>query len=52
MKPANNTMKLAHFKFGIFLYMIFLLNSCDNFNNIDCIVIDDKTNEPIDRALV
>mgnify|MGYP001769414087 FL=1 len=52
MKPANNTMKHRHFKFGIFLCMILLLNSCDNFNNIDGIVTDDMTNEPIDSALV
>lgn len=52
MKPANNTMKLTNYKFGIFLCMILLLNSCDNFNNIDGIVTDDMTNEPIDSVLV
>lgn len=45
-------MKHAICKFGGFLCMIFLLNSCDNFNNIDGLVIDDKTNEPVDSALI
>jgi hypothetical protein len=45
-------MKHAICKFGGFLCMVFLLNSCDNFNNIDGLVIDDKTNEPVDSALV
>lgn len=52
MTPDNNAMKNVQFMFGVFLCMILLLNSCDNFNNIDGIVIDDKTNEPIDSALV
>jgi hypothetical protein len=37
MTPDNNTMKHVLFKFGIFLCMILLLNSCDNFNNIDAL---------------
>ncbi len=45
-------MKHAICKFGGFLCMIFLLNSCDNFINIDGLVIDDKTNEPVDSALI
>lgn len=52
MTPDNKAMKNVQFKSGIFVCMILLLNSCDNFNNIDGIVIDDKTNEPIDSALV
>ena len=40
------------FKSGIILCLILSLISCDPFNNIDGIVIDDKTNEPVDSALV
>jgi hypothetical protein len=32
--------------------MILSLNSCDYFNNIDGLVLDDKSNEPIDSAVV
>jgi hypothetical protein len=45
-------MKKVIFKLGIFLYVILSFISCDFFNNIDGLVIDDKTNEPIDSALV
>ena len=45
-------MKRVIVKFGIFLCMILSLNSCDLFNNIDGLVLDEKTNEPIDSVLV
>ncbi len=37
---------------GIGLFIILSLNSCDPFNHIDGLVVDDKTNEPIDRVHV
>ena len=52
MTPDINTMKHVYVKLCIFLCTILLLNSCDNFNNIDGIVIDNRTNESIDSALV
>jgi hypothetical protein len=52
MIPDKNAMKHLHFRFGIFLCMILLLNSCDNFNHIDGFVIDNTTNAPIDSVLV
>lgn len=52
MTPYNNIMKHVLFMLGIFLFLILVLYSCDNFNNIDGIVIDDKTNEPIDSVFV
>jgi hypothetical protein len=45
-------MKPILFKFCIILCLIPLLNSCDNFNNIEGIVTDEMTNEPVDSALV
>jgi hypothetical protein len=47
-----SNMKHVILMFGVFFCVIFLLNSCDNFNNIDGLVIDDKTYDPIDSVPV
>lgn len=39
-------------KFGILICLIISLNSCDPFNHIDGLVIDENTSEPIDSVLV
>jgi hypothetical protein len=39
-------------KAGIVLFVMLFLPSCDHFNQIDGLVTDDLTNEPIDSALV
>ncbi len=45
-------MKHLIFQSGILFCLILLFHSCDHFNNIDGLVIDDLTHEPIDSALV
>ena len=48
----NNNVKRVIFRFLVFISIMLLMYSCDNINNIDGLVIDDVTNEPIDSALV
>jgi len=48
----NNTVKRVISRFVVFICIMLLMNSCDNIDNIDGLVIDDVTNEPIDSTLV
>jgi hypothetical protein len=45
-------MKQLLVNLGIGLFIILSLNSCDPFNHIDGLVVDEKTNEPIDSVHV
>ncbi|KAF0130480.1 MAG: hypothetical protein FD155_1780 [Bacteroidetes bacterium] len=48
----NNTVKRVISRFVVFICIMLLMYSCDNIDNIDGLVIDDVTKEPIDSALV
>lgn len=45
-------MKHTSVNWEIVLFLLLSLISCDRFNYIDGLVLDEKTNEPIDSALV
>ena len=48
----NNNVKRVILRFVVFTSIMLLMYSCDNINNIDGLVIDDVTKEPIDSTLV